>query len=67
MHRLRGVRAECPVDAIKPDTELELEKWLSVGSAPRTARILSGPPGELSIDPIADERLVRVTEWVGAS
>ena len=32
-----------------------------------TARILSGPPGELSIDPIADERLVRVTEWVRAS
>jgi len=25
------------------------------------------PPGELSIDPVADERLVRVTAWVGAS
>jgi hypothetical protein len=25
------------------------------------------PPGELSIDPAADERLVRVTAWVGAS
>ena len=24
-------------------------------------------PGELSIDPAADERLVRVTAWVGAS
>jgi hypothetical protein len=25
------------------------------------------PPGELSIDPVADERLVRVTARVGAS
>jgi hypothetical protein len=25
------------------------------------------PPGELSIDPVADERLMRVTAWVGAS
>jgi hypothetical protein len=25
------------------------------------------PHGELSIDPVADERLVRVTAWVGAS
>ena len=25
------------------------------------------PPGELSIDPVADERLVRVIAWVGAS
>jgi hypothetical protein len=25
------------------------------------------PPGELSIDPVADEWLVRVTTWVGAS
>jgi hypothetical protein len=25
------------------------------------------PPGELPIDPVADERLVRVTAWVGAS
>src|SRR5271166_3025442 len=25
------------------------------------------PPGELSIDPVADERLVRATAWVGAS
>ena len=24
------------------------------------------PPGELSIDPVADERLMRVTAWVGA-
>jgi hypothetical protein len=25
------------------------------------------PAGELSIDPVADKRLVRVTAWVGAS
>ena len=25
------------------------------------------PPGEWSIDPVADERLVRVTAWAGAS
>jgi hypothetical protein len=25
------------------------------------------PPGELSIDPVADERLVQATAWVGAS
>jgi hypothetical protein len=25
------------------------------------------PPGELSIDPVADERLGWVTTWVGAS
>ena len=25
------------------------------------------PPGELSIDPVADERLMRVTAWAGAN
>ena len=25
------------------------------------------PPGELSIDPVADERFLRVTAWIGAS
>jgi hypothetical protein len=30
MHRLRVCVAECPVDAIKPDTEPGLEKWLSL-------------------------------------
>ena len=25
------------------------------------------PSGEFSIDPVADERLVRATAWVGAS
>jgi hypothetical protein len=28
---------------------------------------IKNPPGELSIDPVADELLVRVTAWVGAS
>src|SRR5438876_6986652 len=32
MHRLRGARAKCPVDAIKPGTEPGLEKWLSLNA-----------------------------------
>jgi ferredoxin len=32
MHRLRRVRAECPADAIKPDTEPGLEKRLEVNT-----------------------------------
>jgi len=31
-NRLRGVRAGMPVDAIKPDTEPGLEKWLKVNA-----------------------------------
>ena len=38
-------------------------------SAPRRreSSVEENPPGELPIDPVADERLVRVTAWVGAS
>ena len=30
VHRLRVCVPECPVDAIKPDTEPDLEKWLEL-------------------------------------
>jgi len=32
MHRLRRCEPECPVDAIKPDTEPGLEKWLEINT-----------------------------------
>ena len=32
MHRLRVCEPECPADAIKPDTEPGLEKWLEVNT-----------------------------------
>jgi ferredoxin len=32
MHRLRVCVPECPVDAIKPDTEPGLENWLSLNA-----------------------------------
>src|SRR6476660_4030509 len=32
MYRLRGLRAGCPVEAIKPDTESGAEKWLSINA-----------------------------------
>src|SRR6516164_6232169 len=39
----------------------------ALGSAPEGAnhQWRKNPPGELSIDPVAVERLVRVTAWVG--
>jgi hypothetical protein len=37
------------------------------GRTYRLGCLLLIPPGELSIDPEADERLGRVTGWVGAS
>ena len=46
-------RRLCPVLAVRPD-----------GANPQWRK---NPPGELSIDPITDERLVRVTAWVGTS
>jgi hypothetical protein len=46
-------QAELPVLAVRP--EGANHQWRK------------NPPGELSIDPVADERLVRVTAWVGAS
>jgi hypothetical protein len=45
--------SECRVVAVRPE-----------GANHQWRR---NPPGELSIDPVADERLVRVTAWVGAS
>src|SRR4051794_31795106 len=33
MHRLRRVRAECPAEAILPDTESGLEKWLELNTS----------------------------------
>ena len=33
----------------------------------RKSSVEEESPGELSIDPVADERLVRATAWVGAS
>jgi len=32
MHRLWCCEPECPVDAIKPDTESGLEKWLEINA-----------------------------------
>ena len=32
VHRLRSCAPECPVDAIKPDTEPALEKWLRLNA-----------------------------------
>src|SRR5438132_13469565 len=43
----------CPVLAVRP--EGANHQWRKI------------PPGELSIDPVADERLVRVTARAGAS
>jgi hypothetical protein len=45
--------AQCPQVAVRP--EGANHQWRK------------NPPGELSIDPVADERLVRVTARVGAS
>ena len=51
----RGALLQCmsPVVAVRP--EGADHQWRK------------NPPGELSIDPVADERLMRVTAWVGAS
>src|SRR3981081_1475102 len=46
------LRCMSPVMAVRPD-----------GANHQWRR---NPPGELSIDPVADERLMRVTAWVGA-
>jgi hypothetical protein len=43
--------AQCPLMAVRP--EGANHQWRK------------NPPGELSIDPVADERLMRVTAWVG--
>ena len=32
MHRLRRVQPECPAEAILPDTESGLEKWLELNA-----------------------------------
>jgi hypothetical protein len=53
--RVSGFLLQCksPLLAVRP--EGANHQWRKI------------PPGELSIDPVADERLVRVTAWVGAS
>ena len=56
MYRLRGLRARMSVDAIKPDTEPGLEKWLSIN----TEYAKLWPNITLKKEPPADAK-----EWEG--
>ena len=64
-------QATAPIldSTIATDTNALTPRLLSVAVRPEGAnhQWRRNPPGELSIDPVADERLMRVTAWVGAS
>jgi hypothetical protein len=47
-------------------SELELAIAVMVRPEGANHQWRRNPPGELSIDPVADERLMRVTAWIGA-